>query len=224
MLVSSNKRGQSGFTIIELMISLTFIAFLLMFIVSMTLRVTNLYSKGMTLKSINQASRTVVEQMSRDIAESSNPIVYLNSTGAANGGVMCTDRAVYLWNKLTTSVTPASSDIRYAAPDVDKPIRLMRSTNQALCKPSAEAHSIPYAPTGGENTELLSESTAVVSIMLSRQQNNLYRLTVRLGTSIVDDYETSGGETLGTQCKIGREGEFCHTVEFERIIYAPRAR
>lgn len=224
MLVFSNKRLQSGFTIIELMISLTFIAFLLMFIVTMTLRVTNLYTKGMTLKSINQASRTVVEQMSRDIAESSNPIVYLNSTGASNGGIMCTDRAVYLWNKLTMSVTPASSDIRYTAPDLDKPIRLIRSTNLALCETTAEISGLPYAPTSGENVELLSQSTSVIAISLQPQQNNLYRLTVRLGTSIADDYDISGGETLGTQCKTGREGEFCHTVEFERIIYAPRAR
>lgn len=219
-MVPKNKATSYGFTIIELMIALTFIAFLLMFIVSMTLRVTNMYSKGMTLKSINQASRTVVEQMSRDITESSKVEIY---SALQNGGVICTDRAVYLWNRLTLTVAPEYSDIRYDSIDKDKPIRLMRSTDLSMCVSSAEIHDVLYSPTG-ENVDLLSASTSVVAISLTEQQDKLYRLVVRLGSADPTLYETSGGETLGYECKQGGEGDFCHTVEFERIIYAPRAR
>ena len=73
-MTATKKANQTnGFTIIELMIALTFIAFLLIFIVIMTMRITQMYSKGMTLKSINQSSRTIVEQMARDISASTQP-------------------------------------------------------------------------------------------------------------------------------------------------------
>lgn len=216
-MVAKRDKIQPGFTIIELMIALTFIAFLLMFIVATTLRVANLYSKGVTLKSMNQASRTVVEQMSRDIAESYNPVLY---PGPTSGGIMCTDKAVYMWNRLTVSADPATNDIRYASPDTGRPIGLLRTNDLTMCESTGTKDDIPYSA-NGEYSELLSGSASVVAISLTQHQGNLYRLTVRLGTPDTDAYDTSGGDALGYRCMAGREGEFCQTVEFERLIYAP---
>ena len=98
-MTATKKANQTnGFTIIELMIALTFIAFLLIFIVIMTMRITQMYSKGMTLKSINQSSRTIVEQMARDISASTQPETK-NVDGAAT--ILCTSGATYLWNPMS---------------------------------------------------------------------------------------------------------------------------
>lgn len=48
-----------GFTIIELMLSMTFLAMLMLVIALTTIQISNIYNKGVTLREVNQAGRSV---------------------------------------------------------------------------------------------------------------------------------------------------------------------
>lgn len=217
---------QTGFTIIELMIALTFISFLLVFIVVMTLRFTQMYSKGATLKSINQSSRTLVERMARDIAASSNPVAHgfdadSDPTTPDSTSILCTGSTVYLWNSLTVmnTIDASTNPIAYTGdPDKYEQIRLIRSGDTSLCNDTGKV-SLGHAPT---NEELLPVATNVLDISLDQITNKLYKLTVKLGTSDKEAYDLVE-DPAGGVCKPGREGEFCAAAKFERIIYAPNA-
>ena len=158
-------KNQRGFTMMELMISLTFISFLLIFIVVMTLRVAQMYNKGTTLKSINQASRTVVEQIARDISESKR----IEYTEASSGNVvaLCTDNASYLWNpiKLLHTTNSSLNEVKYKSPDTSTTIYLVRSTSVwSYC--GNDRDKLAYERS--INQEMLSSSAAVADIKIKK--------------------------------------------------------
>ncbi len=220
-MTATKKANQTnGFTIIELMIALTFIAFLLIFIVIMTMRITQMYSKGMTLKSINQSSRTIVEQMARDISASTQPETK-NVDGAAT--ILCTSGATYLWNPMSKIETGNAqlNNISYKAgtQEEDIPVYLVRSTKTDVCADSGKVNSLEYSDES--NQELLSSAAAVIDVQLSKMAGSpkLQKLNVKLGTPDKTAYEP--GENT---CLSGSAGDFCATAEFERIIYVPYAK
>ena len=217
-MVTKKSNQTNGFTIIELMIALTFIAFLLIFIVIMTMRITQMYSKGMTLKSINQSSRTIVDQMARDISASTQPET--KSVDDGSNTILCTSGATYLWNPLSKIETGdvRLNNIRYkaGARGENIPVYLVRSTKTDVCADSGKVSELEY--NHESNQELLSSSAAVININLSQIANNpkLKKLNVTLGTPDKTVYEP--GQNI---CLSGSAGDFCATAEFERIIYVP---
>lgn len=95
------KKGNQGFTLIELMLSMSFIGMLLIATVVTILQVTNQYSKGITLKSINQAGRDLGAAIKRDaanVASISNPLVQPDATHTGDLGRLCLGAYTYVWS------------------------------------------------------------------------------------------------------------------------------
>jgi hypothetical protein len=98
-----------GFTLIELILAMTFISLLLIAIAMTTIQITNIYTKGITLREVNQAGRSISDELQRNIASSSPFDVtpklddspetadskYVVRDG---GGRLCLGRYSYLWN------------------------------------------------------------------------------------------------------------------------------
>ena len=106
----SNKHDfKRGFTIIELMISMTFVAVLMVSVAFLIIRMTSIYQKGITLKTVNQVGRDLITDFSRSVSGSlvdvntGTHFVDLSQTGTAIGdiqttGAFCTGRYSYIWN------------------------------------------------------------------------------------------------------------------------------
>lgn len=214
-MVSKLYKTERGFTIMELTLALSFIAFLLIFIVLATMQTTKLYNKGLTLKSINQASRTIVEQMSRDITASAAPRIYTDSV--KNSGILCTDSAVYLWNTIYSNPNPASKGNIYNAPNAAQPLYLVRTADLTKCSPSGGNTTVTYPSAASTTSELLNSQTGITSLTLTPIVTGVYQLDISLGTTDLNGYETPG------VCDSGRIGEFCVSAKFSRIIYARAA-
>ncbi|RWZ79528.1 MAG: hypothetical protein EOT04_01290 [Candidatus Chaera renei] len=88
-------RSDSGFTIIELLMAMAFLAFLLIFVVTATVQMMRSYSKGLTIKQMNQSGRSLAEEMIRDVRFASRSSVI---TSAVAQGRLCLGNAVYVWN------------------------------------------------------------------------------------------------------------------------------
>lgn len=129
--MSQNK--QRGFTIVELMIAVAFISVLLVLIAISTMYVSNIFTKGITLRTVNQAGRLVIDDMRRSVAES--PVILRSGTHdflsaarpstTAKSGYFCTGRYSYVWNlgHNLQSDTPSTSQLLYSD---GSPIRFAR--------------------------------------------------------------------------------------------------
>lgn len=119
--------NKKGFTIVELMLAMAFLATMLVGIASLVMRITSIYQKGLAIRSVNANGREIVSDLTRTISASRvtvsiNPEVpsdgkieqthidearadyYVSTaTSAAKGnrqmgGVFCTGDYSYIWN------------------------------------------------------------------------------------------------------------------------------
>jgi prepilin-type N-terminal cleavage/methylation domain-containing protein len=104
-----NHARNHGFTLIELMLSMTFISVLLVAIAMTTIQISNIYNRGITLREVNQVGRAISDDIQRSIASSTpfdvTPQVD-NSAATADskyvvrdgGGRLCLGSYTYAWN------------------------------------------------------------------------------------------------------------------------------
>lgn len=101
MIQLSNHK--SGFTLVELMLSMSFVALLLLAIAMTTMRISSIYNKGMTLRQVNQAGRSISDELQRtitsaepfDVDAASPEPRYISMPG---GGRLCIGNFTYAWN------------------------------------------------------------------------------------------------------------------------------
>lgn len=115
---------KKAFTIIELMLAMAFLGTMLVGIASLTMRITNIYQKGLALRSINTVGREVISDLTRitnasrvnininpeipsdgkvlqqhiDAARAQYFVETLGEEDRQMGGVFCTGDYSYVWN------------------------------------------------------------------------------------------------------------------------------
>src|SRR5919199_356042 len=105
----SPVRRSTGFTLIELMLAMTFISILLIAIAMTTIQISSIYNKGITLREVNQAGRSLSDEFQRSIANSVpfdvTPKIDNSPATATSkyvvrdgGGRLCLGDYTYAWN------------------------------------------------------------------------------------------------------------------------------
>lgn len=105
----SHARNTHGFTLIELMLAMTFISILLIAIAMTTIQISNIYNKGITLREVNQVGRSLSEDLQRSIAASAPFDVTPKKDDSPDtatskyvvrpgGGRLCLGSYTYAWN------------------------------------------------------------------------------------------------------------------------------
>jgi Tfp pilus assembly protein FimT len=91
----------NGFTLIELMLAMSFVSMLLIAIAMTVIQIGDIYNKGLTLKDVNQAGRSVASELQRSISQSAP----FNINPGGNryiaqdwGGRLCIGQYSYIWN------------------------------------------------------------------------------------------------------------------------------
>lgn len=103
------NHDNKGFTLIELMLAMTFIAFLLVAIAMTTIQISAIYNKGITLREVNQAGRAISDELQRSVSASipfdATPKKDDSSETATSkfvdfdgGGRLCLGQYTYAWN------------------------------------------------------------------------------------------------------------------------------
>jgi len=95
-------RVAKGFTLIELMLSMSFISVLLIAIAVTVIQISNIYNHGLTVKDVNQAARSLSSELQSSISESA-PFAIESGAGSRYiiqswGGRLCTGQYSYIWN------------------------------------------------------------------------------------------------------------------------------
>lgn len=92
-----NHVDKRGFTIIELMLAMSFISVLLLGIAMTVIQIGTVYNRGMALKEVNQAAREIGADVNRSLsaAQINRDLDYVPTT---SGGRLCLGTVSYIWN------------------------------------------------------------------------------------------------------------------------------
>lgn len=126
-------KTRKGFTIVELLLAMSFVAVLMITIAFLVIRITAIYQKGLTIRSVNQVGRNLMDDFSRAVADSpvddnlttrDRYFVSVPTAGTQLQGAFCTGRYSFLWN--TGSAINGGQRIRFRNNRGEFSFRLLR--------------------------------------------------------------------------------------------------
>ncbi|UTX51280.1 prepilin-type N-terminal cleavage/methylation domain-containing protein [Candidatus Saccharibacteria bacterium TM7i] len=101
MIQGKIRKTNQGFTLIELMLAMTFVSVLLLAIAMTIIQAGNIYSKGMALRDINQSARLISDDFKKTVASagriSLDGASYISTSVS---GRLCLGNYSYLWNTI----------------------------------------------------------------------------------------------------------------------------
>lgn len=214
--------AQRGFTLIELMLAMSGVAFLLLAIAMTTMQISNIYSKGVTIKSVNQTGRDLSDALQRDI-KGSKPFDVADTAkflDTSHGGRLCLGKYSYVWNYGATLDPSGSPDaIIY---DNGAPVRMARvldnggqvCVNAAANQPIVRADATELL-SGTDKLDLALHTFSITSSATDAAIGQaLYSVSFTLGTSDQQAINTSDAS-----CKPPNDNdsnwEFCAVNVFD---------
>lgn len=232
-----NKRG---FTIIELMLAMSFISALLLAIVMTAIQAGRIYNKGLTLQSVNQAGGSIGDTLRRDFLQTNAQMVSRGPVGAViftqDGGKdvsarFCLGGFSYLWNiPQESSVVVAPSALVLDSKGV--PINFVRvpDSGGSLCEPLGAGGYENNLPESMQVTHLLKQSSdsAEVGLAIHELQVSpltstegkseaLYRVEYTIGTSKLSEIDTADQRCRPPSDERSND-DFCAINNFEMIV------
>ncbi|MFZ3009449.1 MAG: hypothetical protein WA030_00290 [Candidatus Microsaccharimonas sp.] len=240
----NHKAKQAGFTLIELMLAMAFIAMLLLAVALMIIQVANIYNRGTLLRELNQTSRSIGKELESAMRSSStfslDPTAkrYVNNQW---GGRLCLGQYTYVWNYGTalSAVNPNRNVYPTGAVVPNANIVKIGSTNRyeisfvkvpdsggSYCVASGLGVYPNISPTGavemmrsGDHTLVLHSfgivSTPTATDSLSGQQ--LYKVTYTIGTN-----DLNALNSTQTACKLpnvsGADPNYCSIQQFTIVL------
>lgn len=230
-----------GFTLVELLLAMSFVSLLLMAIALTVLKMGDMYTQGLTLKEVNLAGKSVSDDIGRSIAAATELSV---DGGAATGfqeqrvggdvlgGRLCTGTVTYVWNlgREIRRSNPTTLVNKYAGGDT-RVIRMIKvvDVGGVYCGvdlPDIEpAKATDMLPEG--DLQLAVQSFAIKQVAHNDvSQQSMFQVVLELGTND-DDSLLSSSEidtessipTITTSCKPpndeGSRQEYCAINKFE---------
>lgn len=225
-----NHERNKGFTIIELMLAMTFIALLLMAIAMTTIQISNIYNRGITLREVNQAGRSISDDITRTISQSQPFVVDTADPESryvvkAGGGRLCTGRSTYAWNLGTAIRGGAGAPAIYNTYITGTTqIRLVKVTDPGgtLCdSPNTKI-------TQSASTEMLTsgDRDLVVHVFTVTKgaedpiiQQTLYSISLTIGTNNAAQLLTNNSACRAPSTGAGNE-DYCSVNQFDMTARA----
>ena len=218
---NSNSRG---FTLIELMLSMAFVGALLVAIAVTSMHIMNTYSKGITIREVNQVGRTITEDLQRTIA-STSPFaldsMYVNQNDI--GGRLCTGSYSYVWNYGQELTKEDGTQLHNRYEDSGDRIRLVKVSDAggALCLVPDEEVKKENAKellAAGDRSMAVQRFDVVAGSQDEASGQALYAIKLAIGTN--DQEQLSSALT----CKPPNDGsgteDFCAINQFNIIARA----
>jgi prepilin-type N-terminal cleavage/methylation domain-containing protein len=229
----NHDNKQNGFTLIELMLAMTFIAVLLVAIAMTTIQISNIYSKGITLREVNQAGRAITDDLQRGIA-SSTPfdVTPREDTSPAtvgsryivrpDGGRLCLGNYSYIWNYGKALVGGGGIFNKYD--DDNSPVRFAKVADArgALCSTATtniDRSKATEMLTSGDRDLVMHAFTIAQTSSDPTTGQAIYAISMLIGTN--DRNQLTANDA---SCKPPSEGvgdeTYCSVNQFDIIARA----
>ena len=224
-----NHAKKTGFTLIELMLAMTFIAFLLVIIAMTTIQISHIYNKGLTLREVNQVGRSVSEDLQRSIGASAPFDVDVSSLTTRyilndGGGRLCIGRYSYAWNYGKSLMGDSGAPAAFNKYDDNTLVRFAKVNDASASLCTDPTRSVPKA----DATEMLAagdRDLAVHKFIVTNASTDtqssqaLYAISMILGTN--DQTQLSTGDA---SCRPPAEGngneDYCSVNQFDIVVRA----
>ena len=232
-----NHDKQHGFTLIELMLAMTFIAVLLVAIAMTTIQISNIYNKGITLKEVNQAGRVVSDELQRSIASSEpfdvTPSVDDSPATATSryivrdgGGRLCLGNYSYVWNYGKAIVGGAGAPAIFNTYSDATPARFAKITdpsgslcNQPITNNVGSRASATEMLSSGDRDLVIHAFTISRTSVEANTSQAIYAISMLVGTN--DRSQLTANDA---SCKPPSEGvgdeTYCSVNQFDIIARA----
>lgn len=203
---------QAGFTMIELLLAMTFIAVLLIGIALTVVQIGTTYNRGLTLTEVNQAARGISDDLHRTFSNS-NSFDFTNNTTNTDsytrvmsgstqiGGRLCLGTYSYIWNLAPAVEAGTNTELTRFSNASGNPVRLVRVSDNSkqYCARSSGALVRPHvlAADWTEGADLLEagdHSLNIISFGLATNNTTardeltgaqMYTVTYTLGSGAV---------------------------------------
>lgn len=234
----SQGKQQSGFTIIELMLSMSFIALLLIAIALTTIQISNIYTKGITLREVNQAGRRLTDEFQRSIASSvpfdvtpkvdDSPVTAMSKYVVRDGGGrLCIGSYSYAWNYGKALAGGAGAPAIFNTYNDGSVVRFAKvaDASGSLCADPTlamqKADASEILSSGDRDLVLHSFGISKTADDASFGQS-LYAITFILGTNDRAQLTTGDASCKPPSDETGAE-EYCSVNQFDIVARAGNA-
>lgn len=225
------SKQQRGFTLVELSLVMAFFSILLIGVLTLTIHVGKLYTKGMTNKSLNTVGRDITDVLRRDFAAANAQDIQIIGEQGAVGvqhGRMCLGNVSYVWN--TVGLLNAPSSVTRITMGTTR-VKLVRvvDTARSYCTPSGGNYPMTVGATETA-VDLLSDDEAsgkrdfaayhvIVTPAGTSSSDGVYRVQFTLGT-----YDPNTTQVIGSDntCRPPTDAtanfEYCSVADFDMYV------
>ncbi len=186
------RQGRAGFTLIELTLAMAFVGILLVATVTVIIQVSNMYSKGVTYKLIDQAGRDLGAAMTRDAENAgnvANPIVQPTDPAAGGLGRLCLGGYSYLWGDPAKLRSQNGTAPTYQGTSTDIILARVADAGGSYCTKGANG-TYPTAVSQSQATEMLPSDQGdyalqamQLTVIPTSSQSKLYDISYAIGTN-----------------------------------------
>lgn len=206
------KLGNKGFTLVELLVAMTFFSFLLLLVTFGFVQINRSYTRGITVKTIQETARALTEDISRAI-RTSNDFEYHDF--ASDGEYrLCLGDVNYAWNQ----------HIEKADPDDNKTLDM--TTEQLDSLPPQDFTMVKtrntaigcLATIAADDTEEVLDDRAIIQhLSITNVAEGTYKIKVVVSTKSAadNDLEVFGSEA---RCKVQTGDQFCDVASLETVV------
>jgi len=205
------KKQQSGFTMVELLIAMAFFSFLLLFITFGFVQVNRSYTRGITVKAIQESSRTIIEDISRNVRISEEVRYLTPADGPQAGYRLCFSGVRYAWNQHqegNTDYTPSAEEFQNSTGNVFAMVRVFDGADcdSAIAEDSAE--------------HIIDDRAAVQHLSIEKVADETWQILLVVAT---ENAVENGDIEVGmygkdAQCRSQVINQFCDVARFETVI------
>lgn len=229
-------KKQSGFTLVELMLAMSFIAVLLISIALSVVQVSNIYNKGTTLKDINQTARSVASDITRTANQAPALTLATDFKTNSGGGRLCFGTYSYIWNTAKALENSDTNVVKYQTggtgtihlvkvPDADKiycAVNSLGALSYSVIRTADVTKAQELVP-GGDHTLGINEFTLPTDTAMTdtTTQQGLYNLYYTIGSgpiSSMNSTQTACLEPGNAQA----DEVYCNVQQFTIVLRTGR--
>lgn len=220
----SVKKNNSGFTIIELLVASVIFSVVLLGATTVIIQIGRMYYKSITSTRTQETSRSVMENISRDLQFSDNKSFRQDYTGSGIPEIQWATTAP----TAPTSSDPNSSSPFYVCAGGSRYTywlgrQVKEGSHGLLIHPAPNGAC--SSPVAGGGTELLGENMRLTAFSVTRPATSSGTYNVSIGVAYGDDdllntFSTGSlqGELADTLCLGGIGSNFCATSALDTVV------
>lgn len=230
----SHVNKKNGFTLIELVLAMGFVSALLLAIAMTVIQIGNIYNRGLTLKDVNQAGRSIASELQRSISSSTpfeiGPVVGSRYIIQDWGGRLCLGQYSYIWNYGVALDPTKLNPNRNIYLDSSNEIRFVKvfDANTSYCtkidnteeyKKIDPSDAVELLNVGQHNLAIHQFAiSAKTTAGDSKTKQQLYSLEFLIGTN--DQAAINSGSSCKPPSESGSDLSYCSINQFNVVARA----